>query len=205
MTKVIIIMVAVIAFLSYKFYESCKEKALFKKVKWCVTCDSFSGTAPEREMIKHIFYLQGNLSVEKKYRITEDEYYIIIDILKSYQQNLIQRYFADTLPNDNHDNRAYFVITLRDFLEKHQCDTTFNGEEMYTTKDYKSYDTWGVTSFSATYALTDYAVTYNKVLYISQLYFLRLYNIVGESKLGVISANTTKEAIDSREIKVNNF
>lgn len=201
MTELIIFMSMVIVFLSYNFYGYYKKNQLFKKVKWCV-CDSFS---IEQKLRDYILITQQKLSLDTNYRITRDEFSIIGDILKSYQQDLIQKYFAETLPNDKHDNVAFFILTLGDYLEKHQCDTTFNGNEMYIVKNRKTYDTWGVTSFSATYFLTDYAVTYNKLRYITQLYFLKLFNIVGEEKLGVISANATKEAIDSGELQVNNF
>lgn len=205
MINVIIILSIVVVFLSYNLYGYYKKNKLLKKVKWCVTRDSFSRTAPERKMRDHILRLQWKLSLDKKYMITEEEFSAITDILKEYQQDLIQKYFNDTLPNYNHTEEVCFVITLRDFLEKHQCDTAFIGNEMYTIKDHKTYGTWGVTSFSATYVLTDYAVTYNKLYYISQLYFLKLYNIVEQDKLGVIEARAIKEAIDNRELKVNNF
>ena len=191
MTELIIFMSMVIILLSYNLYRYYKKNKLLEKVQWCV-CDSFTGMRSENKLRDYIILSQQKLSLDTNYRITKDEFSIIEDIFKNYQQDLIQKYFAETLPNDNHNNVTFFILTLGDYLEKHQCDTTFNGNEMYIVKERKTYGTWGVTSFSATYLLTDYAVTYNKLLYITQLYFIKLFNIIGEEKLGVISANTTK-------------
>ena len=115
----------------------------------------------------------------------------------------MQKYFNGHLLNGKYVEDVWFVTTLRDFLEKHQSETTFNDNEMYTVKNYKSHGTWGVDLFTATYVLTDYAVVYNKLFYISWLYYLKLHKVVGEEKLGVIITNGIREAIDNGEIKVS--
>lgn len=191
--------VLVVSFLIYQFYQQCKDKSLFKKVAWCVTSNSL------RRMLDRILYLQYELEIDEKYKIANDECSVITDILKTYREDLVQKYFNDSLPTYKFIEEVCFVLTLGSYLEKHQCDITFNDNEMYTVKDYKTYGTWGVTSFSATYALTDYAVTYHKLLYITQLYYLKLYKIDDRNKLGVIVAETTKGAMDNRELEVNNF
>lgn len=205
MIKAVIIMVIAIAFLLYKVYGYYKKNQLREKVKWCIAYNSFNNRTAENEMFNHIYHLQYELSVDKKYMIAVDDAPIVKGILKCYQQDLIQKYFTGALMDYSDDEKKQFVITLNEFLSKHQCDKEFNENQMYAVKDYKTYGTWGATSFSATYVLTDYAVTYNKLYYVSQLYFLKHYNIVDQDKLGVITANTIKEAIDNREFGVNNF
>lgn len=200
-----IIMAIAIAILLYVVYGYYKKNQLRKKVKWCIAYDSFNNRAAEDEMFNHIYHLQYELSVDKKYMISMDESSTIKGIFKCYQQDLIQKYFTDTLTDYACSDEQQFILTLNSFLSKHQCDKEFNENQMYAVKDYKTYGTWDATSFSATYVLTDYAVTYNKLYYISQLYFLKHYNIVDQDKLGVITANFIKEAIDSRELGVNNF
>ncbi|MBE6618414.1 MAG: hypothetical protein E7626_01360 [Ruminococcaceae bacterium] len=175
----------------------------FENVKWCVYYDSFRKERPEVRMRDHILYLQRELSLDEKYRITKDEFPIIADILKCFQQDLIQKYFNGSLPSYKYTDEICFVINLNAFLDKNECEKDFNGNEMYTTKNYKEYGTYGMTSFSATYELTDYAVTYHKLYYITQLYYLKLYNIVDKDKLGVRCAEIIKEAIDNRELEVS--
>ena len=190
-------LIIVVAFLVYLIYKYYKSNDLFKKVKWCISYDSFS-VKPKTKMLYQIIDLQQEMSVEEKYSITKEEADIVIKILESFQQDLVQKYFDEVLPYDcKVTEKVYFVISLNKFLKKHQCKKEFNGNEMFTSKNYKEYGTWGVTSFSATYVLTDYAVTYYKLLYITQLYYNKLLNIN--------NTNTTKKALDTREIDVNNF
>ncbi len=193
-------MIGVIIILSlilvYCLYTHFKNKDLFEKVKWCVTSDSLI------RMKDQILRLQYELEIDDKYRITETEIDIVIGILQGYQKALIQEYFNGSLLNGKFVADAWFVTTLGDFLGKHQLETTFNGNEMYTTKDYEAHGCWGMDLFTATYVLTDYAVAYNKLFYISWLYYLKLHKIVGDEKVGVIIANGIREAIDNGEIKV---
>lgn len=42
-----------------------------------------------------------------------------------------------------------------------------------------------------------YNITYHKMYYILQLNYLKLHNVVGEDKIGVRSANATKETIEN--------
>ncbi len=207
MPYIITILALVIVFLSQKFYEYYKAKRLFENVKWCVSYNpsSFDYIKPEIKLRDTILHLQRKLSLDEKYLIADNELDVISEILKSFQQDLIQKYFNDSLSNCRFTNAEFFIIKLNDFLEKHQCKDTFNGNEMHTTKNYKTYGTWGVTSFSATYVLTDYAVTYYKALYITQLQHNELLTITNPNALGFQMAETTKKAIDTREIDVNNF
>lgn len=199
------LLILAVGTLSYMCYDRYKRNDIFKKVKWCISYDSFNNTEADRKMYTHILRLQHQLSIGERYRITNDESDIIIEILHSFQQDLIQRYFNDSLTSCKYIEEVFFTISLMEFLEKHQCKQTFNGNEMHTPKNYQEYGTWGATSFSATYVLTDYAIIFYKLLYITQLYCNKLLNITDTNKLGFITAETTKVAIDTRHIDVNNF
>lgn len=194
--------VLAVGILSYMCYDRYKRNDIFKKVKWCISYDSFNKTEADRKMHIHILRLQHQLSIGERYRITDDESDIVIEILHSFQQDLIQKYFNDSLASCKYIEKIFFTISLMEFLEKHQCKETFNGNKMHTTKNYKSY---GDVSFSATLVLTDYAIIYYKLLYITQLYCNKLLNITDSNKLGFQMAETTKVAIDTRHIDVNNF
>ena len=184
-------------------YAHFKQTALFKMAKWCVACEPYEPHPSEIKMRYCILRLQGELSLDEKYRINEDELDIVNGILKSFQTDLIRKYFNDVLPfYMKYTDEVCFMLYLNHFLEKHQCDLTFNNNEMYTTRNYKSYE---ACSFSATYVLTDYAITYYKLLYTAQLYGNKLHNITSPNALGSAIAEGTKRAIDTREIDVNNF
>lgn len=186
MVGAIIILSLVLVYCLYSFF---KNKDLFEKVKWCVSSDSLL------RMRDQILYVQDGLCLDEKYRVSSDEWDAINDILQSYQKDLIQKYFNGFLLNGKFVVDVWFVTTLRDFLGKHQLETTFSGNEMHTTKNYESHGTLGV----AIYVLTDYAVAYNKLYYISCLYYLKLNKVVGEDAI----AKEIREAIDNREIKVS--
>ena len=176
----IIILALVVVFL---LYNHLKKKDLFEKVEWCVSSDSLF------RMLEQILYVQDRLCLEEKYRVAIDEWDAIRDILQSYQKYLIQKYFNDSLPNYGWTKDICFVITLGDFLEEHQYEKNFNGNDMYISQ-----------TSNASYELTDYAVAYQKVYYIAQLYYLKLYKICGRNTIGVIRAEETRKTIENREI-----
>jgi hypothetical protein len=149
--------------------------------------------------------------IHENYRIYGDEERNIAKgILEQYQQDLIQRYFSGKLSAayspPKLTNAEYFLFTLSEFLQKHECETTFNGNEMYKTKDYKSYGSWGGPLYDATYELTDYAVVYHKMYYIAQMYCLTLRkNPLDTSEMSFQCAEETKKVIDTREMKVSRY
>lgn len=216
-----------LAFLIYKLYEYYKGRALFNKVAWCVTKDShtYRCNLHLTDWIHNIrFYSTKKkppdcffpnadklFPISEKYCIhVDEEWSIAKEILEQYQLDLIQKYFSGTLYTDRSITKLtgaeYFLFTLQEFLRKHECDTTFNGNEMYKTKDYTPLGTWGVPLFSATYELTDYAVVYHKVYYIAQMYCLTLReNPLATNTVAFQSAEATKEVIDTREMKVSRY
>lgn len=206
MSYIIVILLFGIVFLSQKTYEYYKANNLFEKAKWCVSYTQPYERTSEIKLRDTILHLQRKLSLGEKYLITESELDIVSGILQSFQQDLIQKYFNGLLSNCKFSNADFFIIKLNEFLKKNQCEDSFNGNEMHAeVKNYKSYGTWGMTSFSATYVLTDYAITYYKVLYITQLQHNELLAITNSNTFAFQTAEATKRAIDTREIDVNNF
>ena len=227
----IIIIAAVLAlivvFLSYKLYEHYIKRNLFNKVAWCVTNDShiyrcnmnlidWINNIPFYSLKKKTadcFFPNADklFPIDEKYRIQGDEERNIAkEILKEYQRDLIQKYFLGELGTNRFIRKLtkaeYFLYTLQEFLQKHECETTFNGIKMYETKEYKSYGSWGVPLFSATYELTDYAVVYHKIIYIAEMYRLTLReNPLDTESYYFKSAEATKEVIDSRKMKVSRY
>ena len=94
MISIIIVLILIVAFLSYKLYEFYREKQLFGAVKWCVYYDSFHKIKPEERMRGHILHLQHELSLEEKYRIAQDEVNAINEILLAFRHDVIQKYFS---------------------------------------------------------------------------------------------------------------
>ena len=143
MWTVIIMLVLIIILLSYKLYECHAKKAIFDNVKWCVFYDSsssFNNVRPELRQRGYIIHLQTETALEEKYRIVESDFDGVNEILKSYQQDLLQRYFRGYAPAYKKlSEEEYFIVTLWDFLQRHQYEDR----------------------------LTDYTVTYQKLSYIS--------------------------------------
>lgn len=196
----------ILVFLSSKFVEYCKAKRLFENVKWCVSYNPSSpyDTKPEIKMRDTILYLQRKAAVEEKYLIADTEFDTVCEILRSFQQDVVLKYFNSILPNYKFDSKECFIFYLDDFLCKNQCKDTFNGNEMYEIKNKKYHGTWGAT-FSATYVLTDYAVTYHKLYYIVQLAIVEINTRLNKEVTGVHRAEETKKALDTREIAVSNY
>ena len=227
MIAIIIILILIVVFLSHKLYEHYKERDLFNKVAWCVTEDSNMYRCNLRliDWLRSVpFYSTKKkppdcflpnsdklFPIHEKYFIQGDEEYNIAkEILKQYQRDLIQKYLSGKLSTDPSIRKLteaeYFLFTLQEFLEKHECETTFNGNEMYKIKDYKSHGNWGGPLFDATYELTDYAVVYHKIYYITEMYCLTLReNSLDTNSLSFIKTEETKKVIDTREMKVSRY
>ena len=180
---------------------------LYEKIKWCVadSPDIYSYDKKCSVRLRTVIYrIQHEFGVEEKYRISESDREFIDEIIRAYQDELIQKYFNGWASNYKLSNEDYFVVTFNAFLEKHECEQTLRGKNMYTTKSYKSRGCWGTPLFDATYELTDYAVTYHKLYYITQLKCIQLHGKpISEGSIANIVLETCKKAIDTREIEVS--
>ena len=158
MSWVITILALVVIFLSQKFYEYHKSNRLFESVKWCVSYNrsAFDNVEPEIKMRGFIIHVQTKKALEEKYRITESDFNIVTEILQSYQQNLLQKYFngyAVTYRNVS-VGEEYFIITLYHFLETLEFDEVFDGHQFFDEDRH----------------LTEYGITYYKLLFIARLF-----------------------------------
>lgn len=147
MATIIMLFAIVVGALAYLCYDRYKRSDIFKKVKWCVSYDEYSSfypnyVKPELRQRGYIIHLQTEMALEAKYRITESDYDGVNEILKSYQQDLLRKYFKGYAPDYRKlSEDDYFIVTLCDFLQKNQSTDSF----------------------------TDYSVTYQKLSYIAHL------------------------------------
>lgn len=132
MIPIIIILILIIFFLSYKLYEYYKAKELFENAKWCVYYDSFHKERPEVRMRNRIFHLQHELSLDGTYRITKDELDAITEILLSFRQDVIQNYFSGAFQK----NGFSFETDLIHFLEKHKDEYEYRENITYHKMHY---------------------------------------------------------------------
>lgn len=228
--KFVAVMTLLCCFLVYKiykfYYKFYMEKVLLKHVSWCVTDNSniyrcntsllaWLCKVPYYSKKRHpdCFFPNADklFLIEEKYWLKGDEEQDIAkEILQAYQKELSQKYFSEQLIANRLifklSDEEYFLLTLKNFLEKYECETTFLGNKMYNTKEYKSYGSWGAPLFDATYELTDYAVVYHKMYLIAQMYCLTLQkNPLDTSTLSFQSSEYTKKVLDTREIKVSRY
>ncbi len=174
---IIILLVLVILYILYKYHN---KNSLKKKIAWCVL--------ELRDLIFNIYYTQSSssISIEKKYRINDNDEDTIREIIKTYQQELIEYYFKDYEINYYKlSGKAYFFYTLKAFLEKYESETYFNDKKLKTNEN----------------KLTPYGISYYKLYYISQMYVINLYETLYKKKLSkdciaYNKANATKEMLD---------
>ena len=147
----ILFLVLIIIPLLYKFFEYYMAKTLFEKIKWCVSYDPsspFNNVRPELKQRGYIIHLQTEISLDEKYKIIESDFEVVKEILKSYQQDLLQRYFRGYAPTYwKLSEEEYFIVTFWDFLQRPQSENSS----------------------------TNYDVTYHKLCYISHLSFQNIY------------------------------
>ena len=145
MAGLIILSVFSMGIIFYMCYDRYKRNSIFEKVKWCVSYDEYSSfypnyVKPELRQRGYIIHLQTEMPLEAKYRITESDYDGVNEILKSYQQDLLRKYFKGHAPDYRKlSEDDYFIVTLCDFLQRNQSKDIF----------------------------TDYTITYQKLSYIS--------------------------------------
>lgn len=203
-----------------------QERDLFNKVRWCVLDNSeircnlnlieWLCNVPHYSQKKesNCFFPNADklFLIQEKYNIQgEEERNIAKEILKEYQKDLVQSYFLGQGCTTDRNltkitEQEYFLLTLANFLNKHECEKEFNGHQMYITKSYKDRGCWGTFLFNATYELTDYAVVYHKMYYITQIYCLTLRkNPLDTSAALFARAEYTKRVIDVREMDVSRY
>ena len=220
------IFILVFCILVYKVYQFSLDRTLHRHISWCVTDDSnihrcnisllgWLCNVPHysKKKVPDCFFPNADklFDIPEEYWLQSDEERNIAkEILRAYQKELCQKYFAGRMiPSRSMcklSDEEYFLFTLKEFLEKHECETSFFGYEMYKTKEYKSHGSWGVPLFSATYELTDFAVVYHKMYLTAQTYCLALRkNPLDTNTLSFEWAENTKKVLDTKEMKVSRY
>jgi hypothetical protein len=210
MAEVIIVMVIVIAFLSYKFYESHKEKELRKLVSWSVIgdyCPTLNSYSYNRELFITIMNTQHKYGIKKKYCITEEtEEEYMREIIEEFQKEMARSYFRGVLKTVKGKytirEEHYFMLSLFCFLTKHQCDSKFLGYDMH--KERVSFKDYGNLNFDATYTLTDFAIVYHKMYYITRVFYNNCKPLI-ESNLALPYNNekAIEEILNTKQIELS--
>ena len=177
---------------------------LFKKVAWCATDDSnvyrcnldlldwlINIQHYSKRKEANYFFPHGDklFLIEEKYWLNENEFDFARQILREYQKNLSQKYFANKLLIYSFTRKSteaeYFLLTLKDFLEEHEDNWEFKGNQMYVSG----------------HKLTDFAVAYYKMYLIAQTYYLTLRkNPLDTSTIAYQHVEDIKKTLDTREI-----
>lgn len=128
-------------------------------------------------------------------------------ILSSFQKQLTQEYFLNILrlPKTKYeiDGKTYFMGTLLNYLQEHQCDSVFIGNNMHEKRiEYKEYGTWGKKLYDATYIITDFSVILHKLYYITYI-FCKNSKIFNPNGNLFYNEHAIENIIDSGQISIS--
>ena len=209
LVPIIIAMILIIVCLAIRVKEYSKLRTLHDLVVWCVTnkMDVYSHSMP---LYSYIANAQIKMNVQSEYRISgSNEWDMVKDILTEFQKELTQDYFSNNLKIVKSKyvipGEQYFMFALTSFLEGHQCDHDFQGNDMYKDRmSYKRYGDWGGPCYDATYSLTDFALVYNKLYYVAYL-FCKNSKIFNSNGKLFQNEKHIKDILDSKQIKISRY
>lgn len=184
--------------LSEMFYAGM----LFKKVKWCIANITNSYDHEEQNSLyklrNALYRVQHQLSIREECRLISEEKDHIDLILTDYQRDLVQQYLKGYLANYKNNEEEYFIITLNQFLSKHQDDHMLANTKMFDSEEMeggKSYERW--------HRLTDLGKVYYKMFYITQAKCIALHGKpIGEDSLANRVLTNCAEAIITGGFKI---
>ena len=191
-----------------KLKEYSNACTLNHLVAWCVTTDS-SEYRCNLKLTDYIYNAQIQERIPKEYWIKGAEWDLAKEIIEHFQKILVQNYFNGTLsvPKSKYviSGEDFFMFKLSSFLEKHQCDDTFIGHDMYRDKiSYTAYGSWGGQLYDATYSITEFAAVYHKLYYISYL-VCRNSEIFNQNGDAFQNGDSIKEILDTNQIKISRY
>jgi len=205
------VFVSIAAFIKWREYS--QEKKLRELVSWSALGD-YSPALGRYSYLSELLYAVLNAqyddAIDKKYRITEEfEKQYVREIIEEYQKDIMRSYFKGHLKLIKSkyvvNGEDYFLITMRDFLESHQCDEKFLCHDMHEEiVEYKRYGDWGGPCYDATYALTDFAIVFNKLYYITYLY-CKHSKIANPRGNRFSNEMFIKEILDTKQIQISRF
>jgi hypothetical protein len=204
-----VLVVAVVWILIKKLRENSMRKKLHHIVSWCASEDAglYRGNL---NLWQYVSNAQLALKIPKEFRLNTDEEWLVVkNILREFQKVVMQEYLKEetTIPTSKYviDEKTYFFYWLMEYLEKHQCDTSFIGYDMHKEViEYKQYGSWGGQLFDAKYALSDFALAFHKLYYIACLHCKtsKALNPKGEI---LYNDESIKEILISKEISISRF
>ena len=153
---------------------------------------------------RYIFKTYKN--IEPNYQILEQEDISIMeDILKLYQEELIENYFCESLSVDKNLlsvlHEEYFFYTLLCYLDRHNCSTTLCGHTKYSLISMENYGQYGGQLYDAKYSLTKFGMIYQKLFYASCIFCEN--NERTKRFLNRNISNGVKDCIDKNEMQIS--
>lgn len=206
--SIMIILVLIIIFLFKKLHVNSLQNDLYKHVAWCVSNDSKVFRCG-MSLQDYLYNSQNKINLPLQYQIVEkNEWEFVNDILQQFRNELTENYFYGKLKIIHNKyvvpDKLYFMCALNEFLEKHECETTFMTNDMYKLVTRKNYGTWGGPLYDATYTLTDFAIIYHKLYLISYSYCKKseILNLENEC---FNNDDYIRDIIDNKQIKISSM
>lgn len=215
----IVVLIFTVGYLISQVKKYSQWKSLQQKISWCATKDSH--LYRDFSLLTYLECLSKNADCNyqfpfvKKMRPINNRYILDSDeereiakqILDIYREDLCERFLANRLSINiapNLKDAEYFVLSLKCFLEEHQCDFDIRGIEMHTqTIHHQDYGCWGGPLYDATYEISEFAIVYHKLLYITQEYHLAMQkDLTNEESIYHNAIQNTQNIINTKQIKI---
>lgn len=206
---IICILILIVVYAFYKLYKYSQERILKDLVAWCVTTNSDEYRCNLR-LRDYIHNAQNKAQLPPEYRISNDnEWLLTTEILDAFQKDLTQNFFCGRLYTIKSKyvipGEHYFMFSLCDFLQQHQCEYEFLGHPMHIDRiSYKEYGRWGGVHFDATYSLSEFAIVFHKLYYITYL-FCKTSKIINPKANRYQDDKVIKEILDAQQIELSRY
>lgn len=202
------LIICLLIYCIYKIIEYKKSATLRELIAWCVTINDNIYRCNLR-LRDYILKAQNHLQIPEEYRIKGEEWDYVNIIIEKYQRDLTEAYFSGRalIIKSKYviSGETYFIFSLSNYLEDHQCDSKFLTFDMHKEKlSYKSYGSWGAPLYDAEYSLTDFAYVYHKLFYISLLY-CQNSKVINPKGTEYWPCPNVKEILDRKTIKMGRY
>lgn len=203
----LILLAFAIIFMVSKLIKYYEEKKLRKLVSWsvigdyCPTLGRYSYISGLSLAIRHA---QCDDDIDAKYRITEEiERQYMDEIIEEFQKHMARSYFEGHLKlmqsKYEVSGEHYFMMAMCKFLDSHQCDPEFFGNDM--RQELLEHKTYGGGGSDATYSLSDFGILYHKMYYITYM-FCKKSKIANPKGDCFQNEKSIKDIIDTKTIQI---
>ena len=169
MDTITVLLAMALAYCIYRLHIHSQRDTLKNHVAWCASKDLH--IKANLSLWDYIWNAQLDGELPEQYRLVWEERSDTNLILSSYQQELAENFFTGRMLTDKSYDRLrgqdFFMLTLRDYLLKHECDLYFGELDKYKLLSRKNYGMWGGQLYDAEYELTDFGRIYHKLLLIA--------------------------------------